>query len=106
MAEANPHHVTELYLYAVNTGALYSRVTIPAINNMAKKKAKGQYDHEKARKAFYRVAEAAARMYGREHDKGERAGLDVFTVADRQAVAVDLLEHYAELIDEQASVSA
>ena len=102
MTEANSTNVSELFLYATNEGALYTRSTIPAINNMARKKAKGQFDQEKAVKAFYHVADKAARMYGREFSTGERDGLQMFSTADRWAVAAQLLDYYTEEINENA----
>lgn len=87
--------VRELELYAVNTGDLYRRMTCPVIENLRKKAAKGQYDKEKAAKAFSYVADEAARMYHREFC-GSGKYYDVFNAATRQEVAKRLEEYYRD----------
>lgn len=85
----------ELELYAINTGDLYRHMTLPIIENLRKKAAKGQYDKEKATKAFTYVADAAAKMYHREFCGNSRY-YDIFNAATRMEVAKNLEEYYRE----------
>jgi hypothetical protein len=57
--------VTELVLFTENEGDIHTRTTIPIIANLAKKKAQGNYDPEKAVQAFMWLAEVGARKYAR-----------------------------------------
>lgn len=93
----NLDSVRELELYAVNTGDLYRRMVSPIIENLRKKAAKGQYDKEKAVKAFSYVADEAARMYHREFC-GSGKYYDVFNAATRHEVAKGLEEYYRDEI--------
>lgn len=93
----NLDSVRELELYAVNTGDLYRRMVSPIIENLRKKAAKGQYDKEKAVKAFSYVADEAARMYHREFCcRGKY--YDIFNAATRWEVSKRLEEYYKDEI--------
>lgn len=90
----------ELELYAENTGTIYEKNTLPTIRNLQKKYRRGQYDHEKAVKAWEYVAEAAAKLYAREYAS---AGdwFRIFNRATRRAVAEAMEAYYfAEYIEE------
>lgn len=84
--------VRELELYAENTSEIYHRWTIPTLESLRKKYAKGQYDHEKAVKAWEYVAEAAAKMYHKEFGAG--FWYDTFNKATRTETAKILEEVY------------
>lgn len=85
----------ELELYTINTGDLYHRMICPIIENLRKKAAKGQYDKEKAVKAFSYVSNEAAKMYFCEFC-GSGRYYDIFNAATRMEVAKNLEEYYRE----------
>lgn len=76
----------ELELYTENTSRVYNRSTVSTIENLRKKYSKGQYDKEKAVKAWEYVAEYAAKEYCKEF--AERSAWHiVFNAATRREVA-------------------
>lgn len=81
----------ELFLYTINNGKLYRRMTEAVLNNLEKKIKKGIYDKEKAVDAWFAVANEASKNYEKEF--GYR-----FSVTDRFTVAVDMAEYYEEQI--------
>lgn len=89
---------TELTLYAANTERLYSRMIVPIVRNLARKYAKGTFDPDKARDAFYPVACEAAKMYCREFARLEDAP-HVFDVTARFTTAAALVDEYMENIE-------
>ena len=100
-APADDHAVTELVLYAENTGSIYERYILPTIKSLATKLSKETYDKDRAVDAFVYVADAAAKQYNAEFGSGQ--GYGPFTVATRRAAAASMLdnavgeiEYYAE----------
>ena len=89
---------TELTLYTVNTERLYSYRIVPVVRCLAKKYAKGTFDPDKARDAFYPIACEAARMYCREFARLVDAP-KVFDVTARFTAAAALVENYMENIE-------
>lgn len=90
----------ELELYAENTSAIYDRCTMPTVENLRKKYAKGRYDKAKAVKAWEYVAEAAAKMYATEF-ASPAAWYTIFNAATRRAVAQNLESiYFAEYINQ------
>ena len=85
--------VQELELYAENTSTLYYSHTMPTVENLKRKYAKGQYDKEKAVKAWEYVAEAAAKMYHKEFG-GTYKWYDVFNKSTRHETAKILEKVY------------
>lgn len=85
--------VSELALYVENTRQVYDRATMPTVENLRKKNAKGQYDKEKAIKAWEYVAEYAAKLYHKEFC-GCGKWYDVFNAATRREVARYLEDVY------------
>ncbi len=81
----------ELFLYAINNGNLYRRMTANVLNSLEKKIKNGTYDKEKAVDAWYYVATEASNGYFK--DFGYRFG-----VTDRFTAAVDMAEYYEEEI--------
>lgn len=79
----------ELFLYATNDGNLYRQMITPAINNLKKKLAKGQYDAQKAVDLYYYIATEASNRYYK--DFGYK-----FSVGDRFTVAVEMEGYYFE----------
>ena len=90
----------ELTLYIENTGRLYRSTIKPVILNLAKKYAKGNFDVEKATKAFYNVATEGAKAYAKEFATDTEWN-KIFSVTDRKATACALLEGYFENINGQ-----
>ena len=108
---ADPVAVRELVLSTENDGDVYRQVTTPAIANLARKLAKGQFDRTKAVKMMGYVADAGARKYGWEHvgpRRGSWMGYSLtkapFTAADRRAAAAVLLGAYMEHIESEAAI--
>lgn len=92
----------ELELYAENTRRIYDRCTMPTIENLKRKAKKGQYNKEKAVKAWEYVAEAAAKEYAREF-ASPTEWHTIFNAATRWAVAATLEDvYYNEYIMEEA----
>ena len=79
----------ELFLYATNCGALYRQMITPAIENLRKKAAKGEYDADKAVDLYYYIATEASKRYCREFGYS-------FSVADRFSAAVDMEAYFRE----------
>jgi hypothetical protein len=77
----------ELELYTENDADLYRQMRQPIELNLQKKKSKGIYDKEKARKAFLNLVNVAARKYTEEFSaKGDKPS-SIFKMADRREVA-------------------
>lgn len=83
----------ELELYIENTSSIYHYNTMPVVENLRKKYNKGQYDSEKAVKAWEYVAEAGAKLYHKEFGSGSR-WYDTFNAATRRFVAESLEKVY------------
>jgi hypothetical protein len=94
--EANEHNARELELCAQNTSEIYFAVITPTIASLRRHAKRGKYSEAAALVAWKNAADNAARLYMSIYcGKGERVG-DVFSVADRCAVAVTLCETEAE----------
>jgi hypothetical protein len=80
----------ELYFYIINKNTLAPKLT--AIENaLARKAAKGQYKAALAPKAFKGLVDQAAKMYAHEHSASRSDWNKIFSVADRMAVARELV---------------
>lgn len=64
-----------------------------------RKRARGVYDSEKAVKAFYNVAEYAAKSYAKTFNDSATAWFITFPTATRQEVAKILLAEYEEEVE-------
>jgi hypothetical protein len=94
--DANEHNARELELCALNTHEMYFAVIDPTIKSLRRHVRRGKYSEAAALVAWKNAADRAARLYMSIYGgKGQRVG-DVFSVADRSAVAVDLCETEAE----------
>jgi hypothetical protein len=78
----------ELELYVENDGNLYRQMTTPILRNLATKKAKGEYKHDLAVKAFGYLADAGAKKYAKEFGGPGDVWFKMFPPADRHEVAV------------------
>lgn len=99
-APVDDHAVTQLVLFADNTGSIYERSIVPVIKNLATKLRKGTFDKARAVDAFVYVADAAAKQYNAEFGSGR--GYGPFTVATRRAAAAELLDSHMEAIENEA----
>lgn len=99
-APVDDHAVTELVLFAENTGSIYEQSIVPVIKNLAAKLRKGTFDKARAVDAFVYVADAAAKQYNAELGSGR--GYGPFTVATRRAAAAQLLDSHMEAIENEA----
>jgi len=87
------HAFTELTLYIENTSAIYSMLQAVHANLMKKKK-RGVYDNKKAVKAFYNVANRAAKMYCVEFNCGTSMWYETFPTDVRKATAMYLRDQF------------
>lgn len=85
----------ELELYIENTSTVYFNYTIPVCEQIAKKKAKGQYKKDLAVKAFVNVVKAAIPMY-----RKEIGPLPAVSQEEKEYTAAVLLENNCEMIAE------
>ena len=83
----------ELYLYAVNNEAIYSRHVLPAIKSLARKYKAGRYDAGRAVDLFFYVATTAGKEYGREYG-------GAFSVQERYTAAVEMERACREKVEE------
>lgn len=81
------HEAHELLLFCENDGDLYRQQVKPIEANLAKKLAKGVYDHEKAKKLWGYLAESCARKYVKEFGDERTPWHKMFSTADRRGVA-------------------
>ena len=100
---ADPIAARELALYAENDSRLYHRHALPIIANLARKMKRGQYDPEKAVKAWGYMADEAARQYCREFCERGALYHQVFNAATRREAAAQLEEGYREQVEDEAN---
>lgn len=96
VAKHNEDNTRELHLYAGNHADLHRQRIQPIIANLAKKHAKGTYDHEKAKKLWKYAADDAAQKYTKEHGGRGNASYGSFSPADRKEVASRMADEHAE----------
>jgi len=90
----DPHAATELKLYIDNDGDLYRRQTTSILRSLATKKARGEYAHDLAVKAFGHLVEAGAKKYANEFEPNRRVWHQMFDAATRRAVAEALTRDF------------
>lgn len=73
--------VNELDLFIINNEDLYRRQFMPIIKNLQRKIAKNVYDHEKAKKLWMYLIDAAAKEYVKEYGQPDE---DVKTMFPRE----------------------
>ena len=88
------HAAAELKLYIDNDGDLYRRSTTGILKSLATKKARGEYKHDLAVKAFEHLVEAGARKYANEFEPTLRVWHQIFDKATRKAVAEELTKDF------------
>lgn len=98
---ANEQAARELALYAVNCSDVY-RHAMACLENLAKKRARGTYDHSKALVLWGHHATWAAKEYMRIHGSMWDKWYDVFNAATRRLAAQEIAEHYSEQLEEMS----
>ncbi len=95
--EVDKDLVRDLTLILENDGEVYRRSITPVINNLKKKRAKGQFDEKLAIQAFFHVVEGALRQpyFYRYYSYS----ISTVSVPERYAVAKELLDGFMEEIE-------
>lgn len=88
--------VTELHLYCDNDGELYRQQRQLIEKNLAKRLAKGTYDHTKAKKLWGYLADNCAKKYAKEHGGPGTLWHKMFSTADRREVAALMADSYRD----------
>lgn len=99
--------MADVTIYIENTRTFYDNVIIPVCNNLARKKFKGSYDDEKAKKAWYNVVNYGLQRYFKEvyqeyyADKYGHisAWYYLLTTSERRQIADELQHFYAQEVD-------
>lgn len=82
---------TELKLYIDNDGDLHRQMTTSILKNLVTKRARGEYEHDLAVKAFGYLVEAGAKKYAKEFGGTWH---QMFDVPTRRAVAEELTDSF------------
>ena len=77
----------ELDLFVMNNEDLYRKQFMPIIQNLKRKVAKNIYDHEKAKKLWMYLVDAAAKEYVKEFGKPDEDVKELFPKETRLRVA-------------------
>ena len=95
--EVDKDLVRDLTLILENEGEVYRRSIVPVINNLKKKRAKGQFDEKLAIQAFFHVVEGALKQpwFYRYYSYS----IATVSVPERYAVAKELLDGFMEEIE-------
>lgn len=96
------HEARELQLFCENDGDIYRQQISMIEKNLAKRLAKGTYDHEKAKKLWMYAADNCARKYNKEFgDERSLPWHKMFSTADRREVATAFADHFKNEYDIQ-----
>jgi hypothetical protein len=79
---------------------LKSKVVILVFENIAKKRIKGIYNHEKALKSWEHVAEVGAKQYIKEFCAKDDKWYEIFNKTTRAEAAKEIQKYYEQLIQE------
>lgn len=99
--------MADITIYIENTGTFYDNVIMPVCNSLARKKFKGVYDDEKAKKSWYNVVNYGLQRYFK--DVYQKYYADKYghipawhyllTTHERQQIADELQAFYASEVD-------
>lgn len=92
LQEYDDSAANELELYITNDAQLYKQQYLPIIKNLMTKKARGQYDSEKATKLFMYLVQNGAKKYTKEHGSGDYK--QIFDRETRVKVAQELRDAF------------
>ncbi len=102
----DPGAARELEMFIVNDGDLYRQNIQPVIKNLAKKMAKGTYNHDLAVKLWNYTAGFGAQKYTREHGGSGNGSYGLFSPATRKRVAGALANYYLEEVQEASNTKS
>jgi hypothetical protein len=102
MTDTMSHEATELYLYVSNTQKAYRNFFLPCVINLAKHKAKGEFNERLALKSLFHVATQAAKAYNQEHGSAFADWYNVFPVWARKQCAEALFDSAIEHMEDAA----
>lgn len=99
--------INDFTLYIENNSDLYRGMIIPTCNSLARKKYKGSYDDEKARRAWYNVVNYGLQGYFfdvyKKYYADEYSHISAWhyllTTSERQQIADELQAFYAREVD-------
>lgn len=102
--------INDVTLYIENNSIIYNNVIIPVCNNLARKKYKGVYDDEKAKKAWYNIVNYSLQRYYddvyQKYHANEYGYVPAWhyllSTSERRQVADELAAFYADDIDFEA----
>jgi hypothetical protein len=101
--EANEHEANELYLAALNTSEMYNAHVLPTVKALSRHMRRGNYSEAGAVVMWRYAVDNLARAYCRIYcGAGVKIG-DVFSVADRCAVAAMLADSERETVASEAA---
>lgn len=95
--ELHPN-VKKLIVHGDNDGHLYRTSTVPVRKNLAKKIAKGVYDHSKAKKLWGYHADRAAQSYTKEHGHPGQKWHELFSTKHRRQAAAHWADEHHEAV--------
>lgn len=90
------HAATELELYLLNDGAVYQAYYLPVCQNLARRRARGEFDRDRGLRAMRNVTDTAAKQYTLEHGSMVDRWHDIFPKGDRDRVAETLLDRFLD----------
>lgn len=103
--QENQQMINDVTLYIENNGLLYDTIIVPTCKNLARKKYKGVYNDEKAKKAWYNVVNYGLQRYYKEFYCPHGA-ITVYpawwyllTTSERRQVADELAAFYTEEVN-------
>lgn len=99
--------MADLTIYIENTRMIYDNVIMPVCNNLARKKFKGVYDDEQAKKAWYNVVNYGLQRYYKEvyqeYYAAEYGHISAWhyllTTSERRQIADELQVFYTEEVN-------
>lgn len=89
----------------LSDGGLYRAMTAQLISRMAEMRARGCYDEERAKRAFFRIATEGAKRFNREltrQDVENREWHQQFPAHLRRSAAGRIMAYYEEAMREEA----
>lgn len=99
--------MTDVTLHIENGGTFYDNVIMPLCNNLARKKFKGTYDDNKAKRAWYNVVNYGLQRYFvdvyQKYYADEYGNMSAWhyllTTSERQQIADELQAFYTQEVD-------
>lgn len=93
------HAVTDLQLFIENDSRLHESTEVPIRKNLMTKRARGEYRHDLAVKAYGYLVEAGAKKYSKQFGSPGQPWNRLFPVAERRIVADNLTREFEASAD-------